>query len=305
MAGGGDAARAQLERALARGSVHGAYLIEGASGRRGLAAWVAGRLLGRDFALAEDEHEALPFHPDLKWVAPQGGWIKVDAIRQLQAELSLVANERGRRVAVIDGAELLRVEAANALLKTLEEPPRGAVVILVAASGEVLPRTLRSRVVRFRIPPSPEAEIRAALEQEGLAEPDAWLAAALGGTSAASARAWADAELSEARELLGALESIPSASATALLDFAETFRGGGEARARVELFLSVYGALARREAERAAGGADRTALERWLDRFESGERARRELARRNLNPQLVVEGLLLELRAVPAGPAAG
>src|SRR5262245_36720721 len=232
MAGGGDAARAQLERALARGSVHGAYLIEGASGRRGLAAWVAGRLLGRDFALAEDEHEALPFHPDLKWVAPQGGWIRVDAIRQLQVELSLVANERGRRVAVIDGAELLRVEAANALLKMLEEPPRQTVLILVASSGEVLPRTVCSRVVRFRIPPQPEAEIRDALAREGLDERDAWLAAALGGSSSQAARDWAQDGLPLARELLEALETMPRASASQLLDFAETFRGA-DGRARV------------------------------------------------------------------------
>jgi DNA polymerase-3 subunit delta' len=275
--------------------VHGAYLIEGGSGRRSLAAWFAGRLLGRELELAEDEHEALPFHPDLKWVVPQGGWIRVDAIRALQAELSLVANERGRRVAVIDGADSLRTEAANALLKTLEEPPRGTTLILVASSSELLPRTLRSRVVRFRLPPWPEARIEELLAADGLASADAWLSAALGGTSPESARSWADAELPEAREMLEALESMPAASASQLLDFAETFRGG-DARARAELLLGVYGALARRESERAARAGDAAALERWLERFESGQRARRELVRRNLNPQLVVEGLLLELR---------
>jgi DNA polymerase-3 subunit delta' len=293
---GAEAVRAQLERALGRGAVHGAYLIEGADGKRRLAAWFAGRLLGREIEMAEEEREALPFHPDLKWVAPSNGWIRVDAIRALQAELSLVANERGRRVAVIDGAELLRTEAANALLKTLEEPPRGAVLILVAGSGEVLPRTVRSRVVRFRIPPPPEARIRERLAAEGLGEVDAWLAAALGGTSERAARGWAEALLPQARDLLGALESMPAASATELLDFAESFRGS-DGRARIELLLAVFGALARREAERAAGAGEAAALERWLERFEAGERARRELARRNLNPQLVAEGLLLELRA--------
>jgi DNA polymerase-3 subunit delta' len=290
--------RQQLERALEHGSVHSAYLIEGGagSGKRRLAAWFAGRLLGRDLDLAEDEHEAIPFHPDLKWVQPQNGWIRVEAIRQLQVELGLVANERGRRVAVIDGAELLRLEAANALLKTLEEPPRQAVLILVASSSELLPRTVRSRVVRLRIPPWPEAEVRDALAAEGFDPNDAWLAAALGGTTPDAARGWAEALLSDARELLAALESVPGGNASALLDFAETFRGS-DARARVELLLAVHGALARRECERAAAAADAARLERWLERFESGERTRRELARRNLNPQLVAEGLLLELRA--------
>jgi DNA polymerase-3 subunit delta' len=289
--------RRQLERALELGSVHGAYLIEGpaGSGKRRTAVWFAGRLLGRELALAEDEYEALPFHPDLKWVRPDGGWIRVDAIRELQTELGLVANERGRRVAVIDGAECLRLEAANALLKTLEEPPRGAVVILVASSSELLPRTVRSRVVRFRLPHWDEAELRGVLESEGFAPGDAWLAAALGGTSPEAARSWAGLNLEQARALLEALESIPGASASALLDFADGFRGG-DARARTELLIAVHGALAHREAGRSADAGDRAALACWLDRYEAGQRARRELARRNLNPQLVVEGLLLELR---------
>jgi DNA polymerase-3 subunit delta' len=288
--------RQQLERALERGAVHGAILLEGSHGKRALAAWLAGRLLGRELALAEDEREALPFHPDLKWIAPQSGWIRVDAIRELQAELSLVANERGRRVAVIDGAECLRLEAANALLKTLEEPPRDTHLILIAGTGEVLPRTIRSRVVRYRIPPAPEAAIAAQLAEAGLESPDVWLAAVLGGTSVEAAQSWAEVDLPRARELLDVLESMPEASATELLDFAETFRGA-EVRERVELLIAVYRALARRETERAAQAGDARALERWLDRFEAAERARRELVRRNLNPQLVVEGLLLELRA--------
>jgi len=287
--------RQQLERALESNAIHSAILLEGGHGKRALAAWFAGRLLGREFALAEDERDALPFHPDLKWVAPQSGWIRVDAIRQLQAELSLVSNERGRRVAVIDAAEQLRLEAANALLKTLEEPPRDTHLILIATTGEVLPRTIRSRVVRYRIAPEPETEIAGQLESEGLAADDARLAAALGGTSTDAARSWAEVELTQAREMLAALESMPNASATALLDFAETFRGA-DVRERVTLLIGVYRTLARHETERAANAGDSRTLERWLDRFEAAERARRELVRRNLNPQLLVEGLLLELR---------
>jgi DNA polymerase-3 subunit delta' len=286
----------QLEGALARGAVAGAYLIEGSSGKRRLAAWFAGRLLGRAFELAEEEREALPFHPDLQWLAPTGGWIRVDAVRELQGKLSLVANERGRRVAVIDGAEYLRLEAANALLKTLEEPPPATTLILVADSCELLPRTLRSRVVRLRVPPTPETQIGERLAEQGIPPGDVWLATALGGTSAEAAWAWAEEDLPRARELLESLEAIPGANATALLDFAETFRGG-DARPRVELLIAVYGALARRESARAAGAGETASLERWLDRFEAAQRARRELARRNLNPQLVVEGLLMELRA--------
>lgn len=206
------------------------------------------------------------------------------------------ARNRPRRMFLIDAAEDLQTEAAHALLKTLEEPPRDTHLILVASTGEVLPRTIRSRVVRYRIAPAPEAEIAEKLAADGLAADDAWLASVLGGTSAESAASWAEVDLQAARELLGALESMPGASASSLLDFAEGFRGA-EVRERVDLLIAVYRALARREAERAAGAGDTRVLERWLDRFEAAERARRELWRRNLNPQLVVEGLLLELRA--------
>ena len=77
-------------------------------------------------------------------------------------------------------------------------------------------------------------------------------------------------------------------------------RGGGEAvRLRTELLLRVHAALARRAVETAARGGCGPELERWLTRAEASERAHREWARRNLNPQLLVEGLLLELQADP------
>ena len=63
------------------------------------------------------------------------------------------------------------------------------------------------------------------------------------------------------------------------------------------LFLEVEVAFARARAEDASGSGEGRALERWLRVFEAASRARSELGRRNLNPQLVVEGLLLDLRA--------
>jgi DNA polymerase-3 subunit delta' len=316
---GGDtrAIRAELARARAGGHVHGAYLFEGApgTGKSETALWFARLLLckgvGPDatepcgachdchlLASRDATPDALPSHPDLHWVIADGARIKVDAVRDLRGALSLVANERGRRVALIPEADKLRAEAANALLKTLEEPPPGAVLILVTSSANALPRTLRSRTLRVRFTPWAEADVRKALEAEGVPADDAALASALGGASPVAARAWAEASLDEAREMHAFLSGIAGVGATEILDFAETFRRPGEAgRERARLFLEVEAAFARGRAEAAAGAGDGRAIERWLRVFESASKARSELVRRNLNPQLVVEGLLLELRA--------
>src|SRR5262249_15702785 len=134
-AGGSGEIRAELARARGAGKVHGAYLFEGppGTGTGETALWFAHLLLYKGAPAEAVEpcgrcHDCRLFatgaHPDLHRVEPDGAWIKVDAVRELRAALSLVANERGRRVGFVEAAERLRVEAANALLKTLEEPPR-------------------------------------------------------------------------------------------------------------------------------------------------------------------------------------
>jgi DNA polymerase-3 subunit delta' len=310
----------ELRRARSRGQVHGGYLFEGArgTGKRESALWFARLLLCRaddddpcgscpDCRKLSTEPEgsaegtegagAHPHHPDLKWVEPDGAFIRVDQIRELQRELSLVANEGGRRVALILGAERLRTEASNALLKTLEEPPPRTTLLLVAESSEALLPTLRSRTVRLRLAPVPEAELQAALESEGFSAEDAWLACAVGGGSPAAARDWAEGSLDAAREMRELIEDIESRGATQILDFAQSFRGGEAARTRAELLMAVLRAIARREVQAHASAGDPDGAERWLDHFEAVGRTRGEFVRRNLNPQLVVEGLLLDLRA--------
>ncbi len=309
--------RAELARARASGHVHGAYLFEGppGTGKRETALWFARLLLCKEVGpgavdpcgACHDCHllqvhgespDARPSHPDLHWVVADGARIKIEAVRDLRAALSLVSNERGRRVALIPEADRLRAESANALLKTLEEPPPGAVLILVTPSAQALPHTLRSRTLRVRFAPFAEPEVRAALEADGLPEADAALASALGGASPEAARSWADASLEAAREMHAFLSGIAGVGTTEILDFAESFRRPGEAgRDRAQLFLEVEAAFARTHAEAAARSSDASGLERWLDVFEAASKARSELARRNLNPQLVVEGLLLDLRA--------
>ena len=95
-------------------------------------------------------------HPDLHVVQPAepGKMIKIDAIRELGARSVLAAQEQGFRVFLIAPAEAMNRAAANALLKTLEEPASRVVLILVSSHADRLPATIRSRcqLLKFALP---------------------------------------------------------------------------------------------------------------------------------------------------------
>lgn len=93
-------------------------------------------------------------HPDLQWVAPEerGKAIRVDQVRDLGESLSLRSLLGPYRVGVIAPAEAMNRYAANSLLKTLEEPPGNAVLILVSHAPSRLPATVRSRCQRLVFP---------------------------------------------------------------------------------------------------------------------------------------------------------
>jgi DNA polymerase-3 subunit delta' len=97
-------------------------------------------------------------HPDLVLIAPEKGEIRVGEIREVEEALSLKPFEGRRKVVIIDDADAMNPSAANAFLKTLEEPPDESLLILVAAHPDRLPETVRSRCCRISFAPlSPEA----------------------------------------------------------------------------------------------------------------------------------------------------
>jgi len=311
--GDARAQRDELRTAVRTGRVHGAYLFEGpdGTGTAETAHWFSRMLLCRRpgdepcdacHSCRLTAQADAPAHPDLQRVVPDGPVLKVEAVRELQKALSLRPNEGGWRVCVVLSAERLNAAAANALLKTLEEPPPSTTLVLVVRAADALPATVRSRTTRLRFAPTSELELRRELAAGGLADEDAWLAATLGGGSLDAAQSWASDKLGDARDQLAALSDAGTRSVSELLEQAEAFRGAGEpVRQRAELFLDVYDALARRSLHEASERRDTRALEAWLERADAGARARRELHKRNLNPQLVVEGLLLGLRQSRAG----
>jgi DNA polymerase III subunit delta' len=150
------AARLALE-AAAREPFH-AYLLAGprGSGKAAAARALAAELLAAgapDPADARRRALADPSpHPDLVWLRPPGTQHLVDAVREnVIAQVAYRPFEGERRVFVIESAEAMAEESQNALLKTLEEPPPFAHILLVSAEPEALLETVRSRcrLVRF------------------------------------------------------------------------------------------------------------------------------------------------------------
>lgn len=106
-------------------------------------------------------------HPDLRWIVPDGAVIKVEQVRRINEFAVQTPQIAPRKVAAISAAHLLNESAANALLKTLEEPPRDTHLLLATTRwGRLLP-TIRSRCQRFQHAQSSESAQRW-LEEQGV-----------------------------------------------------------------------------------------------------------------------------------------
>lgn len=166
-------ARVALSAALAAGPSH-AYLLRGprGSGKRAAARAFAAEILATG---AEDPDDARRRalldpspHPDLVWVAPRGAQHLVEEVRERVIRAAAYRPfEGGKRVFVIESAEAMRDESQNALLKTLEEPPDYAHLILLTSEPERLLETVASRCQPVDFAPLPIAAIEASLQGEG------------------------------------------------------------------------------------------------------------------------------------------
>jgi DNA polymerase-3 subunit delta' len=150
-----------LAGARAEGAAH-AYLLHGPAGvgKRAAAFALAGALLGDDVRVRSRAH------PDLYVVEALGDMVRIDAIRDLRHDLHMRPFEGDRRVYLILDADRMNPEAADALLKDLEEPPAYATIVLVADELGPLPETIRSRCQLIPFRRLPEAVVRAWLEEQ-------------------------------------------------------------------------------------------------------------------------------------------
>lgn len=275
-----------LDRALASGRVHSAYLLAGPGEAPRAAALGFVRGLVCEAAGAARPCEACPAcrrsrpgaavvldgagkrgplyrhvgdHPDLLWVerGPDDTRVRIGQVRALQERLRLRAAEGGWRAAVLADAEWLNQEAQNALLRLLEEPPARTTLVLVAATASGLLATVRSRCQRVVFAPPP---------------------ARLGDDP-------------ETRALAERLAGAGALAAPALLDWAEEYRGArADAAAAVTGLLHTASLWLRDRVAERAGAGD---VARELAAFAELQACRKALAQRNANPQMVAERALL------------
>jgi len=182
-----SAARERLETALEGGRLPHALLLQGPAGvgKERFAAALAAALLctGRGarleacHACAECALTGAGSHPDLHWLRrPEDRkTISVDQVRELAERLSMTSMRRGRRLAIVSPAHAMTINAQNALLKTLEEPAGGTLLLLVSSRPSAILPTLRSRCQRVELARPGEDLARTWLTGELGSEPPARL----------------------------------------------------------------------------------------------------------------------------------
>ena len=301
----------QLQTAIERDEVPHALLISGPDnvGKMTLARLLAGALLCKGQA---DERPcgvclacrklASGNHPDFMPVEPEeeGGALKIDQIRAVERFLALTPNESARKIAL-----------ANALLKTLEEPPAYAHLILLAQDAEVLLPTIVSRSQQIVLRPLATTTVEQALRERWNvpAERAAHLARISGGRMGWAIRAATEAayhqRMEDALALLLALldQDVPTRFDTALALTRDASVNVGET---LEYWLTGWRdvlLIQTDNAKRAVHQRQHTALTQIAQHVPLPATVRtlkalegcQEALQRNANPQLALENLLLNL----------
>jgi len=302
--------------------LHHAYLFEGPDGvGKGAAArWLAraaacevsseGRPCGR---CGTCRQFAAGTHPDLVVLRPDpkraSGTISVEQVRELIRSVGLRRYNARWRTVIVDPVDKLMPQAANALLKTLEEPPRGTGFVLLTSRTSALLPTVISRCQRIRFRAVPESELAAWLEERGVHDAVRLARRARGSVARALALAEEDGSGDELRdELVAALKG----GAAGQQAFAERVAKGKRAdvQLRIEALLEVLETLLV-DTVRVGSGSDvglvhddREDLVRaWAPRlFPRGiDRMREEIDQTrqrmevNVNTRLMVECLVARL----------
>lgn len=235
--------------------------------------------------------------------------IPVGAVRTACHGMAMTAGEGGWRVIIVDGAEEMNPNAANALLKVLEEPPPRALLLLVShAPGRLLP-TIRSRCCQLRLLPLPAERVGEllALYRPDLSENERAALAALADGSIGRALGLADANgISIQNDIVALMSGLPNLDMAAAHKFADRLaRRDAEAmwRTAVDLMIRNLGALVSAtargqdlasrgysapEAERLRHLQDPASLDRWVEVWEKSSRLFAQADSANLDRKQVM-----------------
>jgi DNA polymerase-3 subunit delta' len=286
---GQGAAEAEFLDAHATGRLHHGWLLTGAQGiGKATLAWRIARFLLANQTPAEDGLFGAPPPPQSLDVDPEhpvarrlralsepglfllrrgpndkgdrlAQEIRVIEVRKLANFFGLSAADGGRRVVIVDAADELNTQAANALLKMLEEPPARTVLLLVAHQPSRLLPTIRSRCRMLRLAPLGAPDMARALEQAGI-DPEgdpAALAELAGGSVGAAVRIASLGGLALYAEWVALMQSLPRLDRPRALRLSETAAMRG-AEARRDLMFTLIDLFLARLARSGATGAPPT-----------------------------------------------
>lgn len=262
--------------------------------------------------VAHDRHPDVHFFQPMARTKGAAAKIYIDQVRDLQGAISLKAMEGRKKIMIVDDADRMVDQAANALLKTLEEPPGDALLILIAAFPDLLPATIlsRSRKVRFQ-PLSDESVTQVLMREKGLEEAEARsLARFAQGSLAHVMEMELDDLLSRRERFFGEIDRWKEGDLGAVFAFTEPFaKNAGNAADFVTYLLEWTRDLIAVKLRGPAGALiyrDRVSdleahcrgatLQELLEQFEGLQDTLKKLEQ-NLNPRLALEVALSRLVA--------
>jgi len=302
---GQEKVKAVLSRSLASGRIPHAYLFRGPDGvgKKLTALLTAARLNcltpeGSSGCGACSSCKKLVSgnHPDVVVVSPENGTIKIDRIRELCRSLSYPPYESEMRIVIIEDVHTMTPQAANSLLKTLEEPPERNLLILTAESSRELLPTIVSRCQAVTFYGLPVEDCSRVIEhnQPEIGYAEARLLAEMAGGSPGTALVLQQKELvGHYRSIVALLESDLSADQDAITPVLETAARLAALKEDMPLVLGLLRIWARDQLAAAEQGAD---FESQKLKLLALDRAQRQLDR-NCNRTLVSEVLLFNLQS--------
>lgn len=315
---GHDRQKNILLRAIERRRIAHAYLFSGPDGigKRLMAVAFAKALLcqtgngcGHCPACRKVDHSN---HPDIHILDSNGAAIKIEQIRNLQKELSLRPHEGERKICLIDGAEQFTIGAANALLKTLEEPQPGTLIILLSNRPEKLLTTIRSRCQNLPFSRLPKHVLATILAQKlELNETDATILAALSeGSFKKALGPNRELYLEKRRKLIQSLSALSSGSIIPTFSFADELETEKELLFDIlDIFQAFYRDLLLLKynspteelvnldlLDLITSQVETTTITSLLGKLKALEAARYHL-QRNVNRRLALEVMLMRVAA--------